>query len=138
MKKIFFILIIGSLFAENFTINRLDANTPFWEHSVSSNNIVYNIDFNKNNLKLNLIAGIFPENVEIVHHKGKTSAYICFTNHDIECVTATTYFKTSMKKIIPLDSEMIDKYGRKITRETYGDWLLQPCDNDCVNRILNK
>ena len=129
---------ISSLFGGNFTINRLDANSHFWAHSVSSNNIVYKIEFNKSNQKLNLIAGILPENVEIVHHKGKTSAYICFINHDIECVTAKTYIKTSMKKIIPLDSEIIDQYGRKIKRETYGDWLLQPCDDDCINKILNK
>ena len=40
MKKSIIISVCIILFGENFTINRLDANSHFWAHSVSSNNIV--------------------------------------------------------------------------------------------------
>jgi len=136
MKKLILILMIGNLLAETYTISRLRANSNYWQHIESSNNIVYKIDFGEMNISLNLVAGLSPEDVEISHHKGQTSAYICFIKNDIECVTADIYYKTPMKKVIPLDSEIIDKYGEEITRDTYGDWLLQLCDNKCLDSRL--
>ena len=126
----------GCLFAEKYTITRLRANSDYWKHAESYNNIVYKVDLKEMNISLNLVAGIAPEYVEIAHHKGQTSAYICFIQHDIECVTAEIYYKTPMSEIIPLDSEIIDNTGNKITRNIYGDWLLKTCNNDCLNSRL--
>jgi len=136
MNKLVLILLINSLFAEKYTINRLRANSDYWQHSKSSNNIIYKIKFAEVNISLNLVAGIFPENVEIVHHKGQTSAYICFIDHNSECVMADIYYKTPISEIIPINSKIIDHFGENISRNTYGDWLLQPCDNNCLNLRL--
>ena len=138
MKKIIFLIILNCLFADKYTINRISANSNYWVHSNNINNIVYKIDFKKVEIGLNLIAGIFPEHVEIIHHKGTIKSNICFINHNVVCFESETYIKSSIEKIISNDAFIIDKNGSPIMRNMYGDWLLKPCDTDCFNKELKK